>query len=180
MKITIGGKPGAGKTTIAKMLAKKLGYKHYSMGDLRGKLAQKHNMTIDELNQVGLKEIWTDKEIDDELEKIGKNEEGFVIDTWIGFHFIPDSIKIFLDVDPQEGAKRIFNNPRPDEEKKQNIKEVVDMTIKRMIETQKRYIKWYKVDFLDELNYDLIIDTTNLTKEEVMNKILEFIKSFEQ
>ena len=178
MKITIAGKPGAGKTTTAKLLAEKLSYRHYSMGDLRGKLAQKHKMTIDELNKVGLKEFWTDKEIDDELKKIGQKEDNFVIDTWIGFHFIPDSIKIFLDVDPEEGARRIFKDPRPDEEKKQTIKEVMDMTIKRMIDTQKRYIKWYKVDFLDESNYDLIIDTTRLSKEEVLKRIYEFIKTF--
>ena len=41
MIITISGLPGSGKSTIGKMLAKKLGYKFYSMGDLRGKIEKK-------------------------------------------------------------------------------------------------------------------------------------------
>jgi predicted cytidylate kinase len=178
MKITIGGKPGSGKTTMAKLIAKKLGYKHYSMGDLRGKLAQKHNMTIDQLNKIGLKEFWTDKEIDEELTKLGKKEDNIIIDTWTGFNFIPDSIKIFLDVDYKEGAKRIFKNQRPDEPKKKTIEEVENMIKQRVKDTRARYQKWYKIDFLDKSNYDIIIDTTKLTKEEVLNRILEFVKTF--
>ena len=34
MKITISGKAGSGKSTIARGLAKKLELKHYSIGDL--------------------------------------------------------------------------------------------------------------------------------------------------
>jgi cytidylate kinase len=176
MIITISGRQGAGKSTVAEKLAKKLGYKFCSMGDLRGRIAIKHRLTIDELNEIGKRNIWTDKEADDELIRIGKEENNYVIDTWIGYHFIPNSKKIFLDVDSMAGAKRIFRHQRPDEQKKDSIKELKEMLEKRLHDSWKRYKKYYKIDFLNKKNYDLVIDTTNLTADETVNKILLFIK----
>jgi len=176
MIITISGMPGSGKSTIAKILAEKLGYKHLSGGDLRGQIALKHGLTIDELNKIGEKEIWTDKEVDDKLVKIAKNEDNYVIDSWIAFHFIPQSIKIFLDVRPEEGAKRVFENPRPDEDKKKALKETEKMLNIRVETTRKRYKKYYNVDFLDKKNYDFILDTSDLSIEQVTEKVLNFIK----
>ena len=152
MIITISGKPGSGKTTAAKQVAQKLGYKHFSMGDLRGRIAQKHGMTIDELNEVGKKEFWTDKEADDELVKLGKEEDNLVMDSWIAYHFIPDSAKIFLEVDLKVGAERIFKDPRPDEAKKKTIKEVEEMLKKRIANSKARYKKYYDIDYLDKSN----------------------------
>ena len=36
MIITISGKPGSGKSTIAKIISDKFGIKNYSIGNLRG------------------------------------------------------------------------------------------------------------------------------------------------
>ena len=51
MIITISGKPGAGKTTVGKAVAARLGLEFYSMGDLRGKMASDRGLTIDELSK---------------------------------------------------------------------------------------------------------------------------------
>ncbi len=175
MIITISGIPGSGKSTIAKLLAKKLNYKHYSMGDLRGRIAIKHGLTIDKLNEIGKTEIWTDKEADDELVRLGK-KDNLVIDTWVGFHFLPNSIKIFLETDPRIGAERVFKDQRPDEAKKKTIEEVEEMLKKRLEDSNARFKKYYNLNILDKSHYDLIIDTTNITPEQVINKILEYIE----
>ena len=178
MIITIGGTPGSGKTTIANRLAEKLGYKHVSIGDLRGKVATEHGLTIDELNEIGKTEFWTDEEVDKELARIGKQEDNFVIDTWIGFHLISHSVKIFLKVDIKIGAERIFKDQRPDEPKKETKEEVEEMLKKRLEDTNARFKKYYKADMLDESHYDLVIDTTNITPEQVIDKILKKIATF--
>lgn len=176
MKITISGKGGSGKTSAAKLLAKKLGYKFYSIGDLRGKMAMERKMTIDELNEIGKKEDWTDKEADKLTEKVGKEEDNFVVDGRLAYHFIPDSVKIFMTVDPQVGAERVFKNQREDEEKKETIEELQNMLEERMESNKERYQKWYGIDFLDKDNYDFILDTTHRTMEEVVDNIIEFLK----
>ncbi len=176
MIITISGMPGSGKTTVAKKIAKKLKLNHYSIGDLRGKIALKHNLTIDELNKLGEKEIWTDKEVDDYQKKLGKTKNNFIIDGWISFHFIPNSIKIFLDVDLKTGAKRIFKDQRKDEKRKENVNEVLKMIKKRMESSKKRYKKYYNLNPYLKKHYDFWLDTSNLTIKEVIDKILDFVK----
>ncbi|MBI2473155.1 AAA family ATPase [Candidatus Uhrbacteria bacterium] len=80
MIITITGIPGAGKSTIAKVLSKKLNVPWYSVGDLRGKMAKERGLTIDELNHLGETQDFTDKEVDQYQEKLGKEQDGFIMD----------------------------------------------------------------------------------------------------
>lgn len=178
MIITISGMPGSGKSTIARLLAEKLGYNFYSMGDLRGKMAVERGLTIDELNEIGKKEDWTDKEVDDYQSELGKKEDNFVIDGWLSFHFIPHAIKIFLKANPEESAKRVFENQRADEEKKETFEEVKDMLNNRAEDSRQRYLKYYNVDYQDLEHYDFILDTTNLTLEEVREKLINFLQSY--
>lgn len=181
MIIAISGKPGSGKSTVVKSVAKRLKLKYYSIGDLRGEIAKRHGLTIDELNKVGEKEIWTDKEVDDYQKRLGQTEDDFIVDGWISFYFIPNSIKIFLDVDLHEAAKRIFRDQRPDEEHKSSASEVFKMINSRLEETKRRYEKHYGVkDFTNKKNYDLIINTTTLTINQVVDKVIDFVKNKNQ
>ena len=60
MIITISGKPGSGKSTIAKILAEKLKLKHYSAGDFRREKAKKLCLSLEEFNKLGEKKDFTD------------------------------------------------------------------------------------------------------------------------
>ncbi len=171
MIITISGKPGSGKTSVAKRVADKLGMRHLSTGDMRGQLAQEHGMTIDELNDVGRREFWTDRIIDERTKKVGKEEDNIVIDSWLAWNFIPHAVKVFLDVDPDEAARRVFRDQRPDESAKETQEEVKLMLKKRWDETAERYLKYYSVDLNDLSNFDHVIDTTGMSIEEVADRI---------
>jgi len=171
------GTPGSGKNTIADMLAKKLKLKRYSMGDLRGKMALERGITLDELNKLGEKEEFTDKEIDDYQKKLGEKEDNFIIDGRLSFYFIPQSIKIYLDVNPTEGARRIFiAPPRKDEQKYNNLNDVIKANQERIESDKKRYRKYYNLDSYDKKHYDFVVDTTKLRTQEITNKILKFLK----
>ncbi len=112
MIITISGQAGSGKSTVARMLAKKLGFKHYSMGDLRRKMALKKGITLAELNKLGEKEDFTDKDVDEHQKRLGEKEDNFVIDGRTSFHFIPHSVKVYLKAGIKERAKRVFQDER--------------------------------------------------------------------
>jgi len=176
MIITISGLPGAGKTTAAKLVAEHLKLRHYSVGDLRGKMAIERGMTLDELNKLGEKEDFTDKDVDDYQKKLGERENDFIIDGRLSFHFIPNSIKVFLKVDPEEGARRIFNDQRPDEPEYSSADEVLKGNQERMASDKKRYTKYYNLDPIKDEHYDLVIDTTDSTIEITSEKIIEFVK----
>jgi cytidylate kinase len=178
MIITISGRQGAGKTSAAKELAKKLNYRFISIGDLQGEVAKERGMTINELMELGKKDQKIHKKIDEKVIRIGKTQDNFIIEGWIAFHFIPHSKKIFLDVDGNVGAKRIFNEKRerPDEPKKTSVEETKKQLLKRLKDTNEAFKKHYKVNFLDKKSYDIVIDTTNLTVNRTVNKILGKLK----
>jgi predicted cytidylate kinase len=176
VKITISGQIGAGKTTVAKMIAKRLNLKFYSIGDLRGKLAIEKGMTIEQLNKVGEKEMWTDKEVDEFQEKFGKAENNFVIEGRVSWFFIPDSIKIFLDVKKEIGAKRIFNDVREDQDKSVDWKDQLQKNSMRISSDKKRYRKYYNIDPYELQHYNIVIDTSDMTPEEVVDEILEKVE----
>lgn len=180
MIITITGLPGSGKTTVVKQLSETLGVPWYSVGNLRGKMAEDRGMTIDELNALGETEAFTDKDVDDYQKKLGESGESFVIDGRLSWHFIPNSFKIFLDVNPDTGAQRIFdaskNGERDDEKAYGSVEETKQFIANRVASDVRRYQKYYGIDFLDRSNYDLVLDTTNLTMDEQTKIILNAIQ----
>ncbi len=176
MIITISGTAGAGKSTVAKEVAKRLDLKHYSNGDFMREIAQKKGVTVLELNKIAETDKSIDKELDDRLVKLGKEENNFVIDSRLGFHFIPSSFKVFLDAGIHERATRVFGDQRGTED---NI--TLHDTKDKMIEREKsesvRYSQLYGVNHLDYDNYDLVVDTTHMTVKEVVEKVLGKINS---
>lgn len=180
MIITISGKPGAGKTTVGRILAEELGYKFYSMGEFRGEMAQKLGFTIDQLNKLGEKEFWTDERADEFQKKIGQTEDRVVVDGWIAFHFIPQSFKVFIDVEPEVAAHRVFINQRPDEEYLNSEKALKERLLDRMEKTRKRFLKYYQVDFLNKDYYDFVVDSTKIPAEEVAKKIIKALEKYER
>jgi len=179
MIITINGTPGSGKSTIAKFIAKKLGMKHYSMGDLRRKMAMERGMTIEEFNKLGEKEGWTDTEADKYQIKLAKEENNFVIDGRLSWHFIPGSIKIFVKADLKKTAERVFKDQRKSEKKYKNVSEVLDEMKERIESDVKRYKKYYGIkNVYDIINYDIVLDTSYLTIGQMCDEVLKAVKAF--
>jgi cytidylate kinase len=181
MIITISGLPGSGKSSVARLLAKRLKMKRYYMGEMRREIARKRGITLEELNRLGEKEEWTDKEVDDYQKELGKKEDNFIIEGRTSFFMIPDSVKIFLDVDIRTGAERIFRviekegSERRNEGDFKTVDEAERAIRERIRSDRKRYEKYYGIDFLDKSHYDIVIDTTNLRVEQVVNKIIKMM-----
>lgn len=153
--------PGSGKSTVGRMLAERLGYHFYSMGDLRGKMALDRGITIDQLNELGTNESWTDREVDDYQKKLGETEDNFIVDGLISFHFIPHAFKVFISVDPRVAAERIQAHPRPDEPRVESVEAQQKQIAKRIQNNEDRYKKHYGITFRDPLHFDLVIDSSD-------------------
>ncbi|MBT6774752.1 AAA family ATPase [Candidatus Woesearchaeota archaeon] len=176
MIITISGALGSGKSTVAKILVQKFNLKHYSTGDFMREIAAKREVTLLELSKLAETDRSVDKELDDYQIKLGKDEDNFIIDARLGWHFIPNSIKIFLDVTDEEAAKRIFKEGRTDEKYNTDLNATLENIKNRRASEIKRYLDYYNLNYYDHNNYDLVVDTTEIPAEEVAEKIIKFIE----
>lgn len=182
MIISITGDAGSGKSTIAKMLAEKLKMKRYYVGGMRREMAKRRNVTLEAFNKLGEEKDFTDKEVDEWQEKLGKDENNFIIEGRTSFHFIPQALKIYLLVDEKEGARRIWSHLKEGAERNEadNLKSLDDVLASiriRRASDDKRYKKYYGLDAHDKTKFDFVIDTTNKSISEVFQETYNYIKS---
>jgi len=176
--IVLGGYPGSGKSTVKKILAEKLGYKSFSAGDFSRELAQKKGMSLEELNEYIVTEgEELDHLIDEEQQRIEKEENNYVVDAHIGFHFIPSGFKVFLMIPVETSAERIFNDREApvrvnSGDSMQSYEESLERTKKRIENHKLRYKKHYGINVYDISQFDLIIDNSEMKAEAVAGVII--------
>jgi len=172
MIITITGNLGSGKSTVGKFLAKKFGYKHYSIGDFMSEIAEEKGLSLMQLSFEAEKSDWVDKHMDEKQIALGKEEDNFVIDSRLGWHFIPNSFKIFLKTNVDVAAKRIFNDHREDEKENVSLEATKTNIDRRVLSEKKRYKEYYGIEVKNE-HFDYVLDTTNISKKEVCKTVLK-------
>ncbi len=177
--ITITGDIASGKGTVTSLLKKELGYEIYKNGEYVRKLAKEMNMSIVEFQEVLNNNEEIDKQVEKSAQQYAKEHDNLIIDARLGFYAVPHSFKVYLKVELEEAAKRAYADAlRKDTEQYESI-EVAMKDIKYRYEQENmRYLKTYGVKRDDMSNYDLVIDTTNKTPEEVSNIILDEYKKW--
>ena len=176
MIVTLGGRAGAGKTSVGKALADRLGYDFCSMGDIRRKYAISHGMTIAELNRQAESDPASDRLVDDYQKKMAKTEDNFVIDSRLGFYFIPKSVKVFLLAEDYVRAKRTFEKSRP-EERPANIEDALKLLDEREDSDALRYHRLYGVHPFDLKRFDIWVDTSARSVEQTTGLIYHYVKN---
>ena len=115
-----------------------------------------------------------DIQIERSAEEYAKTHSNLIVDARLGWYVVPNSFKVYLVVDIDIAAERAFNDPnRKDTESFKTIEEQKqDMQERYRLENE-RYFNLYGVHKEDKSNYDLVIDTSNMTPEEVKNTIIK-------
>jgi len=177
--ITIAGKLGSGKSSTAKKVATMLLLTHFSSGDFLRQVATARGITIKELILAAESDPQIDYEID-EILKSKSNEKNLIIDSRLAFHWIPESFKVYLEIDPDIAANRMLidldtNESRQQSEHARNIAEMKQNMIDRHSSDIKRYQNLYQLNHTDHSHFDLVINTGHPenTLEVVVSKIIQ-------
>jgi cytidylate kinase len=168
--ITISGTPGSGKTTVARLLEKKLGLKHIYLGMIFRELADKEKMTLEEFGKYCEEHPEIDNELDDrQLEILKKGDiilEGRLA-GWLAYRNKIPAFKILIDADLDTRASRIVDREEGSIEKRK--KEIQE----REKCEAKRYKDYYGVNLKDKSFYDIVIDSKNKTPKEIVELIIK-------
>ena len=175
--ISLAGELASGKGTVSKILMEKLQYTVYRNGEYVRKLAKEKGLDITSFNEYLNEHPEIDRQIEKSAAEYAENHNQFIIDARLGWYAVPESFKVYLVVDIDAAAKRAFEDENRKETEKFDTIEEQKADIQRRYQMEnERYWKIYQVHKEDKNNYDLVIDTTNLTPEQVAKQIMQEYK----
>lgn len=165
-KISLAGDLGSGKSTVSDILISALGAEYYSTGKIVRAIAERRGMSVVELNAYMETHPEIDREIDDGLVALSSSDRLLVIDSRMAWHFTEGTFKVYLSVDENTSALRIMYANRTGETSS-SLEDAVAKTRARTESEKRRYFEQYGVNIKDLSNYDLVVDTTYASAEEV-------------
>ncbi len=175
--ICVAGLSGCGKSTVAKRLAKKYALRYLSGGDMLKALAVKTGYKpgdrgwweTDEgrgfLRQ-RLKDHEFDERVDEELIEWGR-QGNVVLDSWtMPWLFKGEAFKVWLEVSPDERARRLARRDRI------SVEEALQALEEKDKETKRIYKGLYGFDLGEDFSpFDLVFDTNELESGEVFRAL---------
>ncbi len=168
--ISISGDIGSGKSSVASVLKELTSYEIVGTGNIQRAIAEKRGITTLELNKISQTDRSVDDEIDSYVIKLGSNENNLIVDSRLAWHFIPDSFKVYLSVDPMIGSERVYQAKRSSEENT-SLQQTFQNNLERQQLEDKRFSKLYSIRFRKYHNYDLVIDTSYTPPEKIAEQI---------
>lgn len=168
--LTISGLPGTGTTTISLLLQEKLGYSYVYSGELFRLLAEEHHMSLSEFGAYCETHPEIDRELDDK-QLLLLDSDNLILEGrlsgWLAYTHHKDAFKILLTADLDTRVARIVKRESGDlQARKQEIQQ-------REQSEAKRYHTYYNTDPNKQDYYDLVIDTSNKSPDEIVQLILK-------
>lgn len=187
MIIAISGVPGSGKTTAAKKIAKKLGYKLISTGEEFEKTARKELLKAgkispkEEKNKV-INIIRTDKKIvriiDKALDEKVKKEASkgnVIVEGRLSAYNVPRAdVKFFVTASIKARARRVSQRD------KISVEQAEQRIQRRQKLEEKAWKKTYKYEYTDLSHYDHVISDDYLDIKQTAEVIYHIIKETEK
>lgn len=155
---------------MARIISDQTGAEIVGSGSIARQIAAEKNLTVTQLFE-SVDSLEIDRMIDDTTREKGKENTPLIVDSRLAWHFIPDSRKLFLTVDPQIAAQRIFDDNRSTEINN-SVEETKQNNSVRTKNDQERFKKLYSVDFLDWANFDMIVDSSYVSPEFLAEFVL--------
>ncbi|MBI1869551.1 cytidylate kinase family protein [Candidatus Gottesmanbacteria bacterium] len=167
-KVTISGKICTGKTTLFWNLYKHLGWPTFSGSQFFRDYARNHGILLE-----SAKEQIPDltKEVDLSMARLLKSKDHIIIEGWMAGIMadkIPGVLRILLTSSDRVRAQRFAKREGVALEEAE--KSIADRTNNWLTRLEKIY---HRADFFDPKNYNFVLDTTYLSEEEMMEKVVQ-------
>ncbi|TFH26489.1 MAG: cytidylate kinase [Promethearchaeota archaeon] len=177
MIISLAGLHGTGKSTIARRLAKTLGYAYYSTGMAFRELAKEQNFSLEEFSKTAEQDDTIDHQIDYKIVDLAKTKGNFVFEGQLPTYMIEEwrDFAILLTCQEDVRIRRMMERDSRDFETQKHE------TLVREESEKQRFIDLYQIDIKDPariLNtFNLIIDTTYLDIDTIFNMCLSAVQN---
>lgn len=181
--ITLSGKPGSGKSSTADRVAELLSYTRHSSGDMVRRVLARNKMTLEQYNEKAQDDHDLDAQVDEELRAL-REKKDIVVDSRLGFYWIPESFKVYLDLDIDTATARIFKDAVTNTSRSSvgtstsSLAEVSRQVRSRMNNEQQRFRSLYGVDPYNTEHFDLVINTSRHDPQTVAITVFDHYKQW--
>ena len=168
MLITISGVPGSGKTTVAKLLAERLGLPHVYAGDLYRREATRRGLTLEQFNELCEQDHSIDRQLDADMADRARRGDVVLEGRLAGFLAAQnrlDALKVRLDAGDEVRARRVAQREHRD------WQEVLEVNRRRHRSDAARYRMIYGFDLSDTHVYDVVLTTDHCTPEALVEEL---------
>ncbi|MGQ0535653.1 MAG: (d)CMP kinase [Methanobacteriota archaeon] len=168
MLVTITGPPGAGTTTVCKMLEKKLGVPHVYAGQIFREAANARGMSLEEFSRYAEQHHEVDKELDGRLVEVARTGKVVLegrLAGWMAFRTKLPSYRVYIRADDKVRAERVAHRDRI------AVSQALQLNKAREESEAKRYREIYGIDIADMGVYDLVLDSTNMPAAKIAARV---------
>jgi CMP/dCMP kinase len=169
MLITLSGLPGSGTSTVARQVATRLGIDHLDGGTAFRQMAAERGLSLAEFAEVAEADDAIDRALDERL--LGRARQGQVVlesrlAGWLALRGAVEGLRVWIDCDEHERARRVAERERRDPET------ALAANREREASERSRYLAYYDIDLTDLRAYDLVLDSTSTSPDDLVDQIV--------
>ncbi len=170
MIIAIAGPIGVGKSTVARGLADRLGYRYISGGEVFREIARARGISVVEVNKLAEADSALDREVDQRQRELAR-AGNCVVESRLSGWMVDADLKVWLRAPVEVRAARTAKREG------QALAAARAEFIERERSEWTRYKELYNIDMEDLTPYHLVIDTSRWTAEAIVDALTGLVRS---
>jgi len=171
--VTVSGEIGAGKSTVAKVLARSLGLRYLSTGEVFREEARRRGLSLAAMGRLAEQDQTIDREIDRMQTDVAR-AGGVLVDSRLSGWLIDGDLRIWFRAPLAVRAARVAARDGLSTE------EALSALRGREESERRRYRAIYQIDLTDLGRYHVIVDTSIWSAREIVQALLLLARRFER
>ena len=175
--ITVGGLPGTGTSTLSHLLSDRTGLRYEYAGALFRAEAARREMSLAQFGALCESDPAVDRSLDDRqvelLREGGLLLEGRMAGWLANHHGLARVHTVWVTCDDGERFRRIAGRDGEDTEAARAA------TITREASEADRFLRYHGADLTDLSGYDIVLDSTSATPDQLADAVLDALVSGE-
>lgn len=164
MIIAIGGPIGVGKSTVARALAARLGYRYLSAGEGFREMARQRGVSVLELNRLAEQQPDLDREVDGTQAELARAGQ-CVVESRLAGWMVAADLRVWLRAPLRVRAARVA-------QREQTSQETAEGDLRdREASEWRRFRDLYGIDINDFSPYHLVLDTASWSADDIVEVI---------
>jgi len=171
--VTVSGEIGAGKSTVAKALARSLGLRYLSTGEVFREEARRRGLSLAEMGHLAEQDQTIDRELD-RMQTSVANAGGVLVDSRLSGWLIDGDLRTWFRAPLAVRAARVAARDGL------SVEEALSALCGREESERRRYQAIYQIDLSDLGRYHLVVDTSVWNAPEIVEALLLLARRFER